>query len=72
MENHTVTGRVYVSFVVEKDGSITNVHVVKGMDEDYNERAIACVRKMPNWVAAEHGNEKVRSQVSLPIHFELQ
>jgi periplasmic protein TonB len=43
----TILGKVYVIFVVERDGSLSNIKVLKGLDKGYNEEAIAVIKKMP-------------------------
>lgn len=65
-------GRVYLKFVVEPDGSISNVEVERGVSEDLDKEAKRVVRKMPNWVPGEAGGKKVRTRCRLPIIFQLQ
>ena len=64
-------GRVFIKFVVEKDGSITNVKVERGVSIDLDREAKRVIRKMPKWNAAKHGNKSVRSMCYLPINFRL-
>lgn len=64
-------GKVYLKFVVEKDGSITNVQIIKGVSCDLNCEAMRLVINMPNWKPAEINGMKVRSLFILPINFEL-
>lgn len=61
---------VFVRFVVEKDGSVSNVSVMGETPSEYNQAAIKVVRKLKNWTPAETAKGKVRSYVSLPIRFE--
>lgn len=65
-------GRVYLKFVVEPDGSITNVEVERGVSPDLDKEAKRVVRKMPNWTAGEAGGKKVRTRCRLPIIFQLE
>lgn len=65
-------GRVYLSFVVEPDGSITNVQVERGVSPDLDKEAKRVVRKMPNWVSGEANGKKVRTRCRLPIIFTLE
>lgn len=64
-------GKVYLKFVVEKDGSITNVEIVKGISKELDNEAKRLVRSMPNWIPGEVKGLKVRSIFTMPINFEL-
>lgn len=65
-------GRVYLSFVVEEDGSISNVQIERGVSEDLDKEAKRVLRKMPNWEAGEVAGKKVRTRCRLPIIFTLE
>lgn len=65
-------GRVYLSFVVETDGSITNIEVKRGVSEELDREAKRVIRKMPKWNPGEAGGKKVRTRCSLPINFTLE
>ena len=64
-------GRVFLSFVVEKDGSISNIAVERGVSMDLDREAKRVVRKMPNWIPGESSGRKVRARCRLPINFQL-
>jgi len=66
-------GTVYVSFVVERDGSITGVKVIKPEEKmkELEEEAVRVVRSMPKWKPGKSHGEKVRVQFVLPIVFAL-
>jgi protein TonB len=64
-------GRVGISFVVEKDGSITNVKVDKGVTKSLDREAKRIVKSFPNWSPGELDAKKVRTRVRLPIVFLL-
>jgi periplasmic protein TonB len=64
-------GKVYVSFVVEPDGAVSNVQVERGVSDDLDREAKRVVRSMPKWTAGEAGGKKVRSRMRLPIVFTL-
>lgn len=64
-------GRVYLSFVVESDGSITNIAVERGVSPDLDKEAKRLLRKMPKWVAGESKGKKARTRCRLPINFTL-
>ena len=65
-------GRVYLSFVVEPDGSITNVEVERGVSPDLDREAKRVVRKMPKWTSGEAAGKSVRTRCRLPIIFTLE
>ncbi len=64
-------GKVYLSFVVEADGSITNVAVERGVSPDLDREAKRVVRSMPNWKPGEAKAKKSRTRCRLPINFQL-
>jgi len=64
-------GKVYLKFVVEVDGKITNVEVMKGTTRDLDNEAKRLVREMPKWDPGETKGKKVRTSFTLPINFEL-
>ena len=64
-------GKVYLSFVVEPDGSITNVAVERGVSPDLDREAKRVVRSMPNWKPGESKGKKSRTRCRLPINFQL-
>jgi len=65
-------GRVFLSFVVEEDGSITNVRVERGISIDLDREAKRVIKKMPKWVPGESAGRAVRARCRLPINFQLQ
>ncbi|MCM1318848.1 MAG: energy transducer TonB [Muribaculaceae bacterium] len=71
VENN-ISGRVIVTFNVEKDGSITDVKVARGVDKDLDKEAIRVVRKMPKWNPGKNNGVIVRSKYTLPVTFKLQ
>jgi periplasmic protein TonB len=64
-------GTVYVTFVVENDGSITDVKVLRGIGGGCDEEAIRVVKMMPKWNAGKQSGKSVRVQFNLPIKFTL-
>jgi TonB family protein len=65
-----IQGKVYVSFTVEKDGSITQVEVVRGI-EDLNEEAIRVIKMMPKWKPGTEFGKIVPIRFTMPIRFSL-
>jgi Ca-activated chloride channel family protein len=66
-----IHGTVYISFVVEKDGSISDVKVLRGIGGGCDEEAIRIVKRMPKWIPAKQNVRTVRVQYNLPIKFNL-
>ncbi len=64
-------GRVYVTFVVEKDGSLTDVKVLRDIGSGCGEEAVRVVKSMPKWKPAKQRGKTVRMQFNLPISFTL-
>lgn len=67
----SVVGRVYVAFIVEKDGCVTHAEVMRGISEECDEEALRLIRSMPKWIPAEQNGKVVAARVRLPIHFDL-
>ena len=64
-------GTVYLTFVVEKDGSVSGVQVLRGVSDACDQEAIRVVKAMPDWIPARQRNTPVRVQYTLPIPFQL-
>ena len=60
-------GKIIVRFVVEKDGSISNVEIARGLSQESSEETIRVMRSMPKWKPGKNGGVPVRSRFSLPI-----
>ena len=68
-----IQGTVFVKFVVEKDGSTTNIEIVKSSYHKFlNIEAVKIVKKMPKWLPAKKDGKIVRSYLTLPIRFILK
>ncbi len=66
-----VEGTVFVTFVVEPDGSITNVEVLRGIGAGCDDEAVRVVQNMPNWEPGKQRGQPVRVQFNLPVRFVL-
>ena len=71
-QENGVQGRVVVSFVVERDGSITDVKVVRGVDPSLDKEASRVVRAMPRWIPGKQNGSAVRVKYNVPVSFRLQ
>ena len=67
-----ISGRVMVGFIVEKDGSISDVKVVKGIGGGCDEEAVRVVKAMPKWKPGKEKGKPVRVSYIMPIFFKLQ
>lgn len=65
-------GRVFVQFVIEKDGSLSNIKILRGVTTEIDSEAIRVIHKMPNWTPAIYNDEIVRARATLPINFILK
>jgi len=70
-EEKGISGRVFVQFVIEKDGNMTDVKVVKGIGGGCDKEAIRVVKAMPNWIPGTQRGKKVRVRIKLPINFKI-
>ena len=71
-QENGVQGRVVVSFVVEKDGSITDVKVVRSVDPSLDKEAQRVVKSMPKWIPGKQNGSAVRVKYNVPVSFKLQ
>ena len=71
-EENGVQGRVIVTFVVERDGSITDVRVIKSVDPSLDKEAVRVVKSMPKWIPGKQNGSAVRVKYTVPVTFRLQ
>ena len=64
-------GRVTVSFIVEKDGSITNATIRRSVDPAFDREALRVVSSMPKWIPGKNNGRKVRVRFNVPVQFKL-
>ena len=67
-----VQGRVVVGFVVERDGSITDVKILRGVDPSLDREAMRVVKSMPRWNPGKQNGSAVRVKYQVPVSFRLQ
>ena len=67
-----VQGRVVVGFVVERDGSITDVNVMRSVDPSLDREAVRVVKNMPRWTPGKQNGSAVRVKYQVPVTFRLQ
>lgn len=66
-----IQGTVFITFVVERDGSVTDVRVLRGIGGGCDEEAVRVVRNMPRWTPGRQRGQPVRVQFNMPIRFVL-
>ena len=71
-EENGVQGKVVVTFVVERDGSITDVRVVRSVDPSLDKEAARVVKSMPHWIPGKQNGSAVRVKYTVPVTFKLQ
>ena len=65
-------GRVIVSFIVEKDGSITNATIRRSVDSAFDREALRVISSMPKWIPGKNNGRNVRVRFNVPVQFKLQ
>ena len=70
-EDAGIQGRVIVTFVVMKDGSIGEVKVAKGVSPELDAEALRCVKSMPKWIPGKQNGEAVNVKYTIPLSFRL-
>lgn len=71
LENN-ISGRVTVTFVIEKDGRLTNIQVLQSPDRSLSDEAVRVLQKSPKWTPGKQRNQTVRVRYNLPVEFRLQ
>ena len=70
-KEYNITGKVYVSFIVDKSGSVTNVKVVRGVDKNLDAEALRVVKSLPKYKPGKQRGKPVRVMFTIPINFTL-
>jgi protein TonB len=66
----TVKGKVFVQFIVNVDGSLSDFKILKGLGEPFDSSALATIKKMPNWIPAKRDNKPILSKMVMPVAFD--
>lgn len=66
-----ISGRVFIGFVIEKDGSVSNVKVLRGIGGGCDEEAVRVIKAMPKWTPGKLKGQPVRVSYQIPINFKL-
>lgn|SRR6185312_14595604 len=65
-------GKVLLTFVIEKDGSLTHIRVAKKVSKEIDAEALRVMAKCPNWTPATKNGQPVRCQYTIPVYFALE
>jgi len=71
-QENGIQGKVYVTFVVDRDGSISNARVARGVDPSLDKEALRVVKDLPKWKPGKQRGKPVRVSYTVPINFVLQ
>jgi protein TonB len=67
-----VQGTVYINFIIEKNGSVSNIRILRSPDTILNAEAKRVISTMPNWTPGKQNGKPVRVQEMIPVHFKLK
>ncbi|MDE6012130.1 MAG: TonB family protein [Prevotella sp.] len=70
-EKNGIKGRVICQFVIERDGSITDLEIVRSVDPSLDQEAVRVIKAMPKWIPGKQNGSSVRVKFTLPIIFTL-
>jgi protein TonB len=70
-KEYNITGKVYISFVVDKSGAVTNVKVVRGVDKNLDAEAVRVIKSLPKYKPGKQRGKAVRVMFTVPINFTL-
>ena len=71
-QENNISGRVFLMFVVERDGTLTNIQVLQTPDSSLSDEAIRVLKTSPKWKPGKQRNQTVRVKYTLPIDFRIQ
>ena len=68
---YNITGKVYVSYIVDEDGSVINVKIARGVDKNLDAEAVRVIRSLPKYKPGNQRGKAVKVQYTIPINFTL-
>ena len=71
-QENNISGRVFLMFVVERDGTLTNIQVLQSPDSSLSDEAVRVLKTSPKWKPGKQRNQTVRVKYTLPIDFRIQ
>lgn len=66
-----IHGKVYVNFIIDRDGSVIEPKILRGLTENCDNEVLRVINIMPKWIPGEHKGKKVKVSYNLPINFSL-
>lgn len=70
--NIDVQGKIWIIFTIQKDGSVTNAKIIRGIGSPFDEEALRVINKSPKWIPATQNGKRVKIQYTVSIPFYLQ
>ena len=70
-QENGIQGKVIISFVVNTDGSVSNIEVLRTPDSTLSDEAVRIIKSSPKWTAAKQRNKSVRQKFVIPIDFRI-
>ena len=70
-KEYNITGKVFIQFIVDKSGSVTNVKIARGVDKNLDAEAVRVVKSLPKYKPGKQRGEPVRVMFTIPINFTL-
>ena len=71
-DSRTVKGKVFIEFIVNVDGSLSDFKILKGLGEPFDSSALETIKKMPNWIPAKRDNKPILSKMVMPVTFDIE
>jgi len=69
-DSRTARGKVFIEFIVNVDGSLSDFKILKGLGEPFDSSALETIKKMRNWIPAKRDNKPILSKMVMPITFD--
>jgi protein TonB len=70
-QENGIQGKVFISFVINENGDISDVTLVRGVDAALDKEALRVIRSLPKWKPGKQGGKAVKVRYNVPINFEL-
>lgn len=69
-DSRSVKGKVFIEFIVNVDGSLSDFRILRGLGEPFDSSALETIKKMPNWIPAKRDNKPILSKMVMPVAFD--
>jgi protein TonB len=71
-DSRTVKGKVFIEFIVNVDGSLSDFKILKGLGKLFDSSALETIKKMPNWIPAKRDNKPILTKMVMPVTFDIE